>query len=374
MPRNTRPRESLLAAFPEIAAQADGWNPNEFPAHSHRRLAWKCEFGHQWETAIYNRTGNGRGCPYCSGNRPIIGVNDLQTKNPSLASEAFGWDPSKYSCGSGQKKEWLCKCGYKWFAQICKRAKAGRGCPRCAGKVVAPGKNDLASQYPRIANEACGWNPQEISRMSDKVLKWKCEQGHEWMASVKNRTIYDSHCPVCIRKILVSGVNDLASQFPAIAAQAYGWDPSLVRYGSDRKKKWKCQCGNIFIASPNNRTNRSNQTSCPCCAEYGYRPNKEGWIYLVEKENEQKVGISNVPKTRLATHKRNGFRVVEVKGPIDGAKIWSIESIIKEWLKGRSLAIPGTQENWHTDAFRVFSLVELGMSAGLDEDDLRLLS
>jgi hypothetical protein len=147
-----------------------------------------------------------------------------------------------------------------------------------------------------------------------------------------------------------------------------------VRYGSDRKKKWKCQCGNIFIASPNNRTNRSNQTSCPCCAEYGYRPNKEGWIYLVEKENEQKVGISNVPKTRLATHKRNGFRVVEVKGPIDGAKIWSIESIIKEWLKGRSLAIPGTQENWHTDAFRVFSLVELGMSAGLDEDDLRLLS
>jgi len=292
---------------------------------------------------------------------------------PLVAAQADGWDPSQYTYGSGEKKEWLCQCGHKWLAQICKRANGKRGCPRCAGKVITLGKNDLASQYPRIASEACDWNPQEVSRMSDKVLKWKCAQGHEWMASVKNRTIYDSQCPVCIQKILVQGVNDLATQFPSIAAEAYGWDPSQVRYGSDKKKQWKCQCGNIFTASPNNRTNPSNKTSCPCCAEYGYRPSKAAWLYLVGKDGEQKVGISNVPKTRLATHCRHGFALLELRGPIDGFTAKEIESTIKLWIKNKGIVIEGTQENWRTDDMCVSSLFDLGQRAGLDEISLELL-
>jgi len=374
MPRHTPPDKSLLVLFPLIAAQADGWNPSRFPAHSHQKMTWKCGAGHKWETAIYNRTSGKRGCPYCSGRFPIIGVNDLQTKNPSLAAEAFGWDPSQYTCGSGQKKEWLCKCGHKWLAQICKRANGGRGCPKCAGKVITLGRNDLASQYPRIASEAYDWNPQEVSRMSDKVLKWQCEQGHEWMASVKNRTVYDSNCPVCIKKILIPGVNDLASQFPLIATQAHGWDPSQVRPGSGQKKEWKCQCGNIFSASPNNRTNPSNSTNCPCCAEYGYRPGKPAWLYLVGRDGEQKVGISNVPKTRLATHQGNGFTLIELRGPINGYKAKEIEAAIKLWIKNRNIVIKGTQENWRTDDMYVSSLFDLGQRAGLDEISLELLS
>jgi hypothetical protein len=374
MPRNTSPEKSLLALFPSVAAQADGWDPSKLPAHSHQKMTWKCNAGHKWETAIYNRTSGKKGCPYCSGRFPIVGINDLQTKNPSIASEAFGWDPSQYTCGSGQKKEWLCQCGYKWLAQICKRTNGRRGCPRCAGKVITLGKNDLASQYPRIASEACDWNPQEVSRMSDKVLKWKCAQGHEWMASVKNRTLYDSQCPVCIRKIFILGVNDLASQFPSIAAEAHGWDPSQVRYGSDKKKEWKCQCGNIFIASPNNRTNPSNGTSCPCCAEYGYKPSKPAWLYLVSRDGEQKVGISNVPKTRLATHRSHGFTLLELLGPMDGFRAKEIESTIKGWIKNKGIVIEGTQENWRTDDMLVSSLLDLGQRAGLDQSSLELLS
>jgi hypothetical protein len=374
MPRNTSPEKSLLSLFPLIAAQADGWDSSMFPAHSHQKMTWKCDAGHKWEAAIYNRTSGGRGCPYCSGRLPVAGVNDLQTQKPRLAFEAFGWDPSQYTCGSSQKKEWLCKCGHRWFARICKRASEGRGCPRCAGKVVTPGKNDLASQYPRIADEAYGWNPQEVFRMSAKVLEWKCKQGHEWKASVKNRTLYDSQCPVCTQKTLILGVNDLASQFPSIAAQAYGWIPSQVRYGSDKKRQWKCQCGNIFTASPNNRTNPSNGTSCPCCAEYGYRPSKPAWLYLVGKHGEQKIGISNAPKRRLATHRGNGFTLLELRGPMDGFKAKEIEFAIKFWIKSKNMAIKGTQENWRTDDMCVSSLLDLGRRAGLDQSNLELLS
>jgi hypothetical protein len=210
--------------------------------------------------------------------------------------------------------------------------------------------------------------------MSDKVLKWKCAQGHEWMASVKNRTTYDSRCPVCIQKILVSGVNDLASKFPSIAAEAHGWDPSQVRYGSDKKREWQCHCGNIFIASPNNRTNPSNGTNCPCCAEYGYKPSKPAWLYLVGKDGEQKVGISNVPKTRLAAHRGHGFTLLELRGPMDGFRAKEIESTIKDWIKNQGIVVEGTQENWRTDDMRVSSLLDLGRRAGLDQSSLELLS
>jgi hypothetical protein len=209
--------------------------------------------------------------------------------------------------------------------------------------------------------------------MSAKVLKWKCEQGHEWTASIKNRTLYDSQCPICIQKVLILGVNDLASQFPSIAAQAHGWDPSQVRYGSDRKRQWRCQCGNIFAASPNNRTNPSNGTNCPCCAEYGYRPSKPAWLYLVGRDGEQKVGISNVPKTRLATHQGNGFALIELRGPIDGYKAKEIEFAIKLWIKSKNMVIKGTQENWRTDDMCVSSLFDLGQRAGLDKISLELL-
>ena len=49
MKRNS---ESLAVTFPEIAKEADGWDPKEFDASSGELVRWKCNFGHTWETAI----------------------------------------------------------------------------------------------------------------------------------------------------------------------------------------------------------------------------------------------------------------------------------------------------------------------------------
>lgn len=374
MPRKVPLEKSLSALFPSVAAQACEWDPACFSAHSHQTMKWRCDFGHEWNTQIYNRTSGGKGCPYCSGRYVLTGINDLQTLRPEIAFEALGWNPAMYSCGSSKKKEWLCQCGYQWCAQIHKRAISGQGCPKCAGKVITVGKNDLASQYPRIAKEACGWNPETVSRMSDKVLKWRCEKEHEWMASVKNRTLYDSRCPICIKKILLPGVNDLESQFPAIAAQSHGWDPSHVRYGSDKKKEWLCPCGNVFNTSPNNRTNPSNGTGCPACAPNGYNPNKDGWLYLVMRQEERKIGITNVPNSRLTTHKRNGWILLEKVGPINGSVTLKIESHIKRWLRDEKMVLPSTYENWMADRFDATSIYEVAAAAGVDQtllDQLR---
>ena len=82
---------SLLYSSPEIA---DEWNcekngklkPEHFTANSHKKVWWKCSQGHEWQSAIANRT-RGNGCPYCSGQKVLMGYNDLQTVNPTLAKE-----------------------------------------------------------------------------------------------------------------------------------------------------------------------------------------------------------------------------------------------------------------------------------------------
>ena len=38
---------------------------------------------------------------------------------------------------------------------------------------------------------------------------------------------------------LVSGINDLATLFPEIAAEADGWDPAEIVAGSGKKMPWR---------------------------------------------------------------------------------------------------------------------------------------
>jgi hypothetical protein len=64
------------------------------------------------------------------------------------------------------------------------------------------------------------------------------------------------------------GINDLQSQFPDIAAEAFGWDPETVSAGSNQKKDWKCKEGHIYYSLINHRT-RMGQ-GCPVCSGKKY--------------------------------------------------------------------------------------------------------
>jgi CRISPR/Cas system CMR-associated protein Cmr1 (group 7 of RAMP superfamily) len=48
--------------------------PDEIVYVSSKKAWWKCEKGHEWETAIINRTKeNGTNCPYCSNQKILPG-------------------------------------------------------------------------------------------------------------------------------------------------------------------------------------------------------------------------------------------------------------------------------------------------------------
>jgi hypothetical protein len=62
----------------------------------------------------------------------LAGFNDLKTKFPEIAAEAYGWDPATFAAGTGRKAKWKCSLGHTWIATINSRTNSGNGCPYCA--------------------------------------------------------------------------------------------------------------------------------------------------------------------------------------------------------------------------------------------------
>lgn len=99
---------------------------------------WRCDKGHIWEASLGRRL-KGSNCPFCAGQRTIVGVNDLRTLRPEFLPE---WDYSKNSrtpeqvmSGSSYKAWWLCSLNHSYTAVVSSRTgKSGTGCPYCANK------------------------------------------------------------------------------------------------------------------------------------------------------------------------------------------------------------------------------------------------
>lgn len=133
----------LVTTNPEIASEwcyvKNGNSmPADFSAGSGKKIWWECASCNRvYQAAIYDRT-NGKGCPYCAGQRVAPGLNDLESQNPRLAAE---WNfekngdllPSMVSHCSGEKVWWKCSRNHEWQAIVANRAK-GRNCPYCANR------------------------------------------------------------------------------------------------------------------------------------------------------------------------------------------------------------------------------------------------
>ena len=242
--------------------------------NANKKVWWKCNKGHEWETYISNRN-KGRGCPICKNKQIHKGYNDLATTNPILAKE---WNyeknasltPKDVTLGSNKKVWWKCNKGHEWEATISNRTN-GNDCPICKNKQILKGYNDLATINPELAKE---WNyskngdlkPDMVTANANKKVWWKCNKGHEWEASIDNRN-KGKGCPVCKNKQILKGYNDLATINPTLTKE---WNyekngdlkPDMVASNSGKKVWWKCNKGHEWEAIISNR-NRGR--GCPIC-------------------------------------------------------------------------------------------------------------
>lgn len=392
----------LESQFPLIAAEADGWDPTLVGKGSAIKLNWKCQSGHTWTASVTSRTRLSAGCPTCAGNTLIVGVNDFATKNPAMAVEADGWDPTMVGAGSHQKLSWKCKLGHSWNAVV-KNRNNGNGCPICSGNKVQSGFNDLATTHPELAVQADGWDPTTLNAGSNKKVAWVCQFGHQWTSVVYSRALDNIGCPICSGRQVLAGFNDLATTNPELAAQAHGWDPKTFTAFSNKKVGWKCELGHTWIAVLGNRTNgrkcptcagrvilagfndlqtvspelaaqadgwdpskvgfgndspprwwkcreghrwkatvnSRSRTGCPTCAQTGFDPNQTGWLYLIDNDplDMFQIGISNFLEKRLDQHGKRGWEILEVRGPMEGHLAQQLETAILHAVERRGAVL-----------------------------------
>lgn len=137
------PTRSLAYRFPEVAKR---WSyRNELPADEIVAFQkglfwWKCQYNHEYQTstscmiAASQRGASSNGCPYCS-KRKADSSNNLAKISPSLA--------------------------YEWH----------------------PTLNTLTSS--------------DVRPQSNKVVWWRCQNGHEWKEKIQTRYVLHRSCPLC---------------------------------------------------------------------------------------------------------------------------------------------------------------------------------
>jgi hypothetical protein len=69
MGNRVHPAESLAAYYPWLAREwhptANALRPDQVSRGSALEIVWRCELGHEWSAAVYQRTLSGTGCPDC---------------------------------------------------------------------------------------------------------------------------------------------------------------------------------------------------------------------------------------------------------------------------------------------------------------------
>ena len=246
----------FTTTHPDLAAECLD-DPTTFLATNSKKVRWNCSLGHEYQMGVTVRA-NGGGCQYCSNQKVLKGFNDMATNRPDLAAECLD-DATAYTAGTNHELRWRCPQGHEYRCRGADRVQ-GVGCGVCAGKIIIPGINDMATLRPDLAIE-CLADPTKYAPQSNKTVSWNCAKaGHEWEAKISNRA-NGRGCPICAGKKVVPGVNDLATTHPEVAQTAL-FDPTTITFGHDKPMPWRCDEGHEWRAPA---YNRAKGTGCPYC-------------------------------------------------------------------------------------------------------------
>ena len=109
---------SFSEVYPDLIQEWSPENnlgPDQVSYGSNKAIIWNGTCGHTWTATPKNR-GHNHGCPICSGNKIVAGLNDFAFLFPAIAKE---WSdrnlpalPSKYGSKSNVNVWWRCSsCG-----------------------------------------------------------------------------------------------------------------------------------------------------------------------------------------------------------------------------------------------------------------------
>lgn len=246
-----------------VQSYADLWSPtnNDSPImvgrSSKEAYLWDGECGHQWSRSPFgmNKVSS---CPECDRRNREEQKELLETQK--LRDQEIA--------RLKRKQE---KVQQKLDEETRRRQSKHETWKRRVAKMQAEGTT-LRQARPNIADQVITpVDTNTILATSTVRLQFQCEHGHTWDTSLRDRVRKNSGCPVCSKRTTVTGINDLATLFPDIAAE---WHPdnlvsvNEVSAGSNTKAQWRCSgCGHEWATQPNYRCYQG--YGCPNCSLKG---------------------------------------------------------------------------------------------------------
>ena len=191
-------------------------------------------------------------------------------------------------------------------------------------------RQDLLSQWDGPGNAPL--TPDAVSYGSRRKVWWQCDHGHRWQAAVYTRTGGESGCPYCAGKRPWPGFNDLASQYPDLAAQWHptrngDLTPDQVLCGSNRRVWWQCPQGHQWSAIVKSRTEGA---GCPYCASRqvsaGFNDLAARFPHLAQQWDRA----------------RNGAMTPETVSPYSNRKAWWVCALGHRWQAAVSARAGGS--------------------------------
>ena len=157
------------------------------------------------------------------------------------------------------------------------------------------------SEYMGIDAEGNKHDINNIPYGSNVELWWRCSKGHEWTASVNNRTAHKSNCPHCAKinrsKNRTTEKNSFytwcqnngeignkfLSEYTGIDEEGNKHDINDISYGSHTKMLWRCSKGHEWTESVARRT-YYRKKKCPYCNPGNGTSYPEQFIYWAFKQ------------------------------------------------------------------------------------------
>jgi hypothetical protein len=284
------------------------------------------------------------------------------------------------------------RIGCTSFTKMCMKHNIARHRSAAIVKTTWGRKPSLVQTHPHLAAQMIVGDPNLLTFGSAFIATWRCNCGNEWKTKVCWRTNNGSKtCPSCARiynaeKYKGSAFHKgrtfkpLTQVCPKLATLAvFGLpDPSTIGRECSTQVLWECpDCSTLYWSSVRNRSRC--RTGCPDCTKGSFRRNELGWVYLITRPGQLKIGITNTVNgtgIRLRRHGYSGWTQLDMIGPMDGEAAHQLELRIKHELDVKLIPrgdqafmgrFDGYTEAWQTVDLDVSTLRELFEYLGIDE-------
>ncbi|MFF1572466.1 zinc-ribbon domain-containing protein [Leifsonia sp. NPDC058292] len=272
---------SIYELAPRDAARWDvikngGPPPGNLPFTNGSYFWWRCEEGHSYRATVRAQLERHL-CPEC--HRSGGGVTDTYNVAHSFPEVAKMWWADTYAPvtpdvlppHSKQWFWWHCTDCHQYFYEEVARLVCIRSCPYCAGRETMPGLNDIDVSNPCLSpfwdDEANGFPSYLVGPGLTWRARWRCEEGHEYLASHNEAVGNVRRCRACARTVLIQGVTDIAHAYPEWRDL---WDPALnlglqadsALAAGDAIHGWRCDKGHPYWKSIRDMRRNSECSVC----------------------------------------------------------------------------------------------------------------